>query len=51
MSSGAFSLGFSTGFPIYSGHVPSGVLEPPLLGYYWLNDFNKYQEISSTWNK
>lgn len=51
MLSGAFSLGFSTGFPQYSGEVPSGVLQPPLLSYYWLNDFNKCQEINSTWNK
>ena len=49
--SGGFSLGFSTGFDIYSGVLSSGVIHPPLMSQYWLNDFNKKQEIYTTWNK
>jgi hypothetical protein len=51
MASGGFSLGFSNGFDFYSGVLPSGVLDPSLLSYYWLNDFNKCQEINIVWNK
>ena len=50
MASGAFTLGFSTGFDVLSGVLPSGVLDPALMSHYWLNDFNKKQEIY-TWNK
>lgn len=48
--SGGFSLGFSLGFDIYSGVLPSGVLTPPLMSQYWLNNFNKIQEITNIWN-
>lgn len=50
MASGGFSLGFNIGFEIYSGVLPSGVLDPALMQQYWLNDFNKKQEVY-TWNK
>lgn len=33
--------GFSTGFELYSGVLPSGVTSPSLIKQYWLNDFNK----------
>lgn len=49
--SGGFSLGFSLGFDIYSGVFASGALNPALTQHYWLNDFNKKQEIYTTWNK
>lgn len=51
MASGGFSLGFSTGFEVFSGVLPSGVMDPSLIKQYWLNDFNKKQEIYTTWNK
>lgn len=50
MASGSFSLAFSTDFEVYSGVLPSGHLSTSLLGYYWLNDFNKTQEIY-IWNR
>lgn len=51
MAVGGFSLGFNDGFDIYSGVLPSGVMSPPLIHQYWLNDFNKKQEVYTTWNK
>lgn len=50
-ASGGFSLGFDAGFEVYSGVFPSGILDPALISYFWLNDFNKKQEINSAWNK
>lgn len=33
-----------------SGVIPRGILDSSLIDHYWLNDFNKQQEIY-TWNK
>lgn len=49
-TSGAFTLAFSSAFDVYSGVLPSGVLDFPLMSHYWLNDFNKIQE-NYIWNK
>ena len=50
-SSGGFSLGFSSGFDVYSGVLPSGLMSVALISHYWLNNFNQCQEINSVWNK
>lgn len=46
--SGGFALGFSTGF---NEVIPGSGIAIPVLSQYWLNDFNKKQEIYTTWNK
>lgn len=51
MASGSFNLAFSSDFEVYEAALPSGVISVPLMSQYWLNDFNKRQEINSIWNK
>lgn len=51
-ASGSFDVAFGPGFDGGWEHeLPSGVLDTPLMRHIWLNDFNKRQEIDSTWNK